>query len=52
MKQRLKAIQALAAVQKRLERTVTREALLELAVFFIHVIESRTWGFFRTTAGG
>jgi hypothetical protein len=52
MKQRLKSVAALTAVQKRLERTLTQEALVALPDFFVLVIESRTWGFFHATRGG
>jgi hypothetical protein len=52
MKQRLKAVAALTAVQKRLEQTLTREAMAALPDFFVLVIESGTWGFFRPTFAG
>ena len=52
MKQRLKAVAALTAVQKRLEQTLTREAMSALPDFFVLVIESETWGFFRPTLAG
>ncbi len=52
MKQRLNAVAAMTTVQKRLEQTLTREALLALPDFFVLVIESKTWGFFHPTPGG
>lgn len=52
LEQRLKAVAALASVQKRLEQTLTQEAMAALPDFFVLVIESRTWGFFRPTPGG
>lgn len=49
---RLQAIGALKAAQQRLEQTLPREDLLKLPDFFVLVIESRTWAFFRPTPIG
>jgi hypothetical protein len=49
---RLKAIDTLKAAQQRLEQTLRPEALLELPDFFVLLVESRTWAFFRPTPTG
>jgi hypothetical protein len=50
--ERKKAIDALTGFQRRLEQALSREALLALPEFFVLVIESRTWGFYRPTPSG
>ena len=52
MRLRLEAIAALKAVQQRVEQTLTSDQLLALPDFFVLMIESRTWGFFRPTPDG
>ncbi len=47
-----RAIDTLKAIQQRLERTLSREELLGLPDFYVLMIESRTWGFFRPTPIG
>jgi len=49
---RLKAIDTLKAAQQRLEQTLSAEELPSLPDFFVLVIESRTWAFFRSTPTG
>jgi len=49
---RLKAIDTLKAAQQRLEQTLRPEELLALPDFFVLMIESRTWAFFRPTPTG
>ena len=49
---RLKAIDTLKAAQQRLEQTLRPEELLALPDFFVLMIESGTWAFFRPTPTG
>jgi hypothetical protein len=49
---RQKAINTLKAAQQRLEWTLQSEDLLALPDFFVLLIESRTWAFFRSTLTG
>ena len=49
---RLTAIETLKTAQQRLEQTLRPETLLGLPDFFVLMIESRTWGFFRPTPTG
>jgi hypothetical protein len=49
---RLKAVDALKAAQQRLEQTLPPEELLCLPDFFVLMVESRTWAFFRPTRTG
>jgi hypothetical protein len=46
------AIETLKAAQQRLEQTLPLEELLKLPDFFVLMIESRTWAFFRPTPTG
>lgn len=49
---RSRAVESLRAAQQRLERSLSQEELLALPEFFVLMIESRTWGYFRPTATG
>src|SRR5579884_1368049 len=49
---RLSAIETLKAAQQRLEWTQRQDELLALPDFFVLMVESRTWGFFRPTPNG
>ncbi len=49
---RANGISALQAAQQRLEWSSRPEELLAIPDFFVLLIESRTWGFFRSTAAG
>jgi len=49
---RTRAVEALRAVQERLERTIAPERLAALPEFFVLMIETATWGFFRATPSG
>lgn len=49
---RLAAVEALKAAQRRLEQVLRQEELLALPDFFVLLIESRTWGYFRPTPTG
>lgn len=49
---RARAITVLKGTQQRLEQVLTGEELLGLPDFFVLLIESRTWAFFRPTASG
>ena len=52
LRARTRAVEALRAVQERLERTLAPERLLALPDFLVLMIETRTWGFFRPTPSG
>jgi hypothetical protein len=52
LRARTRAVEALRAVQDRLERTLAPERLVALPDFFVLMIETRTWGFFRPTPSG
>lgn len=49
---RMGAIEALKTAQQRLEWTQRQDELLALPDFFVLLVESRTWGFFRPTPNG
>ncbi len=49
---RTRAIAALRSVQERLERTLAPERFAALPDFFVLMIETGTWGFFRATPSG
>ncbi|HVZ07852.1 hypothetical protein [Rhodopila sp.] len=49
---RLDAVETLRAVRQRLEWTQRLEDFLALPDFFVLLIESRTWAFFRPTPSG
>ncbi len=52
LRARTRAVEALRAVQERLERTLAPEGLAALPDFFVLMIEMGTWGFFRATSSG
>jgi len=52
LRARTRGVEALRAVQERLERSLTPEKFVELPDFFVLMIETRTWGFFRATPSG
>jgi hypothetical protein len=49
---RSSAIETLRSAQQRLEWTQRPDELLALPDFFVLMVESRTWGFFRSTPNG
>lgn len=49
---RRRAIETLKAAQQRLEWTQRQDELLALPDFFVLMVESRTWAFFRPTPNG
>lgn len=49
---RHQAIVLLTKIQQRLEQVLPTSRLLALPDFFVLVIESRTWGYFRATLNG
>ena len=52
MKQRLAGIEALKTLQTRLEAALPASEFMALPDFYVLLIESRTWGFFRPTQTG
>ncbi len=52
LRARTRAIAALKRVQDRLERTLAPDRLAALPDFFVLMIETGTWGFFRATPSG
>ncbi|MDK1494162.1 hypothetical protein QN219_29765, partial [Sinorhizobium sp. 7-81] len=49
---RHQAIVLLTKIQQRLEQVLPTSRLLALPDFFVLMIESRTWGYFRATLNG
>ncbi|WP_250479225.1 MULTISPECIES: hypothetical protein [unclassified Caballeronia] len=49
---RMSAIDALNLLQARIEETHTADELLVLPDFYVFLVESDTWGFFRATVDG
>lgn len=49
---RMSAIDALNLLQARIEETHTPDELLALPEFYVFLVESDTWGFFRATVDG
>ncbi len=52
LRARTRAIAALKLVQNRIERTFAPDRLAALPDFFVLMIETGTWGFFRATPSG
>ena len=49
---RHQAVVLLTTIQQRLERVLSPSRLLAMPDFYVLMIESRTWGYFRPTLGG